>query len=417
LTENQEVRPTGTALYGAPILYYGLVGWPLTQWPDERGIIASRVLSALVSAILWAIAILPWARERRHWPARLAIVLTATPAALYFAGTIQPSGMEISAFAALWSLSMVVFGHLRRDSYATLSSWVQIAWPVLAISAVFVRFASAWFVAIVLLVSWVWSGVPVGRLLRDRRLMAAAALVAGAAALRLATFLSDRSSGIFGRGLDTPPEVNVVGLVADLLARLTRDPERAIGLMGWFDTQVPSLGTMPWFLMAGGITFLAVPFLRRRDLVALGTLLAVLGATVLVLEIAVTTTNGYEFWQPRYGFPIWMGVPILLAATLAAGQATTGSAVAPVLRWGCALSLGIMHLVSVAYLMARYMYGIVGFGSLGTLGWTPYIQTTLVVVLAVLGSAGLALAVVPTAIEEVPEDPRPQGQSLLSTAG
>ena len=141
---------------------------------------------------------------------------------------------------------------------------------------------------------------------------------------------------MFGVGPTPPTEVDVVGLVADSAGAGSRDPERAVGLMGWFDTQVPSMGTMPWFLMAGGIAFLAAPFMRRWDLAALAVLFAVLGATVLALEIAVTTANGYEFWQPRYGFPIWMAVPMLLAATLAAGRTTSRLAYVPLLRWGCA---------------------------------------------------------------------------------
>jgi hypothetical protein len=378
LTEDREIVGAPTALIGAPILYYTLIGWPLTQWPDERGILISRVLSALVSALLWAIAILPWAGTC-HWPARLAVILTAAPAALYFSGTIQSSGMEIASFAALWSLSLVVFGHLREASYRTLPRWIQVTWPLLMVASIFIRVATGWFVAILLLVAWIWSAVPPGRLLRDRRLVVAAVAVAGAATVRFVSLMGDRSAGIFGAGNPPPPpEVTMYARVVSAAARLVDEPDRGIGLMGWIDTQVPSMGTMYWFLMAGGIAFLAAPYLRRRHLVALGALFVVLGTTWILLDVSVSTITNIPFWQARYGFPIWMGVPLLLAAATVVGMIGARTSFAPVLRWGCALGLVVMHVFSVAYLMVRYMYGTYWFGPVGVPGWTPYAQTTVV---------------------------------------
>ena len=35
---------------------------------------------------------------------------------------------------------------------------------------------------------------------------------------------------------------------------------------------------------------------------------------MILLDVSVGTVTGTYFWQARYGYPIWMGVPILLGA-------------------------------------------------------------------------------------------------------
>ena len=391
ITENRDVVTVRTALTGAPELYYQLIGWPLTQWPDERGILISRVISALVSALLWTVAVLPWT-DRRSWLVRLAVIMSVAPAALYFSGTVQPSGMEIAAFAALWSLGFVVFRRLRRAPYHSLPAWIQVAWPALIMLTIFIRMASAWFVAVVLLVVWIWSAVPIRELLRDRRMMVAALFVLGAAALRALSFVMERGSDVIG-DTDLPPaDRSPIRMVISTIMRLSGEPDRAIGLLGWMDTHVPSMGTVYWFLIAGGIVFLAAPFVRRRELVTIAALFGLLAATAFALDIGVQKATGRGMWQPRYGFPIWLGAPILMAAIHAAATARRRVDFVPVLRWGCALGLVAMHVLSVGFLMARYMYGITG-GGIGRLGWTPYAPTTLVTGIVILAAILIGLAV------------------------
>ena len=273
--EQPAIASVNDPLHGAPTLYYSVVGWPLAQWPDERGILAGRVVSALVSALLWAIAIAPWTGAR-HWPARLAVILTAAPAAVYFSGTIQPSGMEIASLAALWSLSFAVFEHMRSGAYRSLPSMDpgRLAAPrrhhdlhpdgdrmVCGCRAV----------GSLAMVRGVTPPIAAG----SPHHGGSGVFVAAAATLRTVSLLIGPWRGnLYGVGVGAPaPDVSLVARVVSLATRMMDDPVRAIGLMGWVDTQVPAMATMIWFLMAGGIAFMAAPFLQRRHLVALGALL------------------------------------------------------------------------------------------------------------------------------------------------
>lgn len=194
--------------------------------------------------------------------------------------------------------------------------------------------------------------------------------------------------------------------IVSAASRLIDDPDRAVGLMGWIDTQVPSMGTVYWFLIAGGIAFLAAPFLGRRQLAAFAALLAILGTTWVLLDVSISTITNIPFWQARYGFPIWMGIPVLLAAAYVAGPATKKMPIVPLLRWSCALGLIAMHVFSVAYLMVRYMYGTHWFGPVGAPGWTPYAQTTLLAATAVVAAIVLSVAVLlPGSTEPSPVAP------------
>ena len=123
-------------------------------------------------------------------------------------------------------------------------------------------------------------------------------------------------------------------------------------------------------------------------------LVAVLGTTWLLLDVHVSTIQNIPFWQARYGFPTWMGIPILLASAFTLARATDRYPIVPMLRWGAAIGLAAMQIFSVAYLMIRYMYGTYWFGPVGAPGWYPYAPTTLLAATAIVGAATLGLAVV-----------------------
>lgn len=393
ITRNTDRVEVPSPVAGAPPLYYQLVGWPLVIAPDQSGILASRLVSALLSAILWTIAILPWAGQG-SWLARLAVLLTAAPAALYFSGSVNPTGMEIAAFAAVWSLSIFVLTRLSTRSYRALPPWVQVAWPTLMMLTFFIRMASGWFLAIVLLVTWLWSATPLRRLLLDRRFMVVTLAVGLTAVFRIATLMLERGTGLFGTGYPPPPaDVTSYVRVVSAAWRLLDDPVKAIGLMGWIDTQVPSMGTVVWFMLAGAIAVLATPFVGRRQVAAALVLVVLLGTTWLLLDVHVSTIQNIPFWQARYGFPTWMGLLILLAGAFVGASAAKRFPIVPLFRWAAAIGLAGMQVFSVAYLMIRYMYGAYWFGPVGAPTWFPYAATTVLAATAVVGAIVLGAAV------------------------
>lgn len=110
-------------------LYYLAVGGPLRLWPTMHGIVASRVLAALLASAFAATAAMVAIRTRR--PLLLAALLTVlTPTTIALNSTVNPNGVEISAALLLWVCSVDLArpgavgarGSLRRGVSAHLAS-------------------------------------------------------------------------------------------------------------------------------------------------------------------------------------------------------------------------------------------------------------------------------------------------------
>lgn len=97
---------SGAARYNP--LYYVAVSWPMRISPDMTGVIWSRLVSALLSALMFASAFTVGWRFRRGWLLPAAVVLLATPTEMSLAGSINPNGLEISAAVLFWTALLVL---------------------------------------------------------------------------------------------------------------------------------------------------------------------------------------------------------------------------------------------------------------------------------------------------------------------
>ncbi|MGH3730426.1 MAG: DUF2142 domain-containing protein [Micromonosporaceae bacterium] len=93
-------RTPSTAARYSPV-YYLPVGLPLLVSPDHTGIVAARLVSALLSALLLASA---YATAVRIGSRLLlaGLVLASTPMLFNLAASINPNGLEIAAGISLW---------------------------------------------------------------------------------------------------------------------------------------------------------------------------------------------------------------------------------------------------------------------------------------------------------------------------
>ena len=82
-------------------VYYLPVGVPLAIWPDRTGVVAARLVSALLCALLLAGAVAAAVRVGSRLLV-LGVVLAATPIALNLAGAVNPNGLEICAGILTW---------------------------------------------------------------------------------------------------------------------------------------------------------------------------------------------------------------------------------------------------------------------------------------------------------------------------
>jgi hypothetical protein len=98
-----------------------------------------------------------------------------------------------------------------------------------------------------------------------------------------------------------------------------------VGWFGWLDAPAPGLTYALWAIVFGVLLGLALVAWRRRFLVVAGAAAIVTVAAPLVFETVQAHQVGF-FWQGRYSMPLALGVPVLLALSVALPRATTVAA-------------------------------------------------------------------------------------------
>ena len=109
------MQSTTTYVGEYPPLYYAVTGLPSLVSDEVWARRAMRAASALVSAVLLGLAVsavLTWSRSR--WLI-VGSVLTVTPANMYLASVLNPSGLEISAAVAAWTAGVLLVFHHADD--------------------------------------------------------------------------------------------------------------------------------------------------------------------------------------------------------------------------------------------------------------------------------------------------------------
>jgi hypothetical protein len=113
--------PSQAARY-SPV-YYALVGWPLLARPDLTGVILSRLLSALVSALLLAAAV-TIATQRANRLLVAAVALVSTPMVMNLSGAVNQSGLEITSGVLLFVSVLAV---LSGQGSVMAQRWWRVA--------------------------------------------------------------------------------------------------------------------------------------------------------------------------------------------------------------------------------------------------------------------------------------------------
>lgn len=422
-------------------LYYLAVGAPLRFWPTMHGILASRILAALLASAFAATAAMVAIRTRR--PLLLAALLTVlTPTTIALNSTVNPNGVEISAALLLWvclvdlarpgaAEARSVVGPQRRHRSATSPSGAAVAKPGCA--ARLSRVGDSGRSRLRRAASAVSAGGPGSAALSQPALLLLAA-VSGAVVLTV------RAEGPFWFALAVagslavaergrPRELSrwraarlvaaawiVIGVLAEgwnvvsgndevthtLIAVHPADHRvstllRVIAVTrvgGWFseafalDVQA-SWGPMLWAALAAAVLIpLAMLRSRRVVIVALAVAAASLGITT-VLEIKFLGTLGWSQYG-RYFLPGLAGTAVLLAS----GPVTE---LPPALRRRLprlfAVGAAFCQLWVLAVEMTRVQAG--PNAPLNPLGgsWHPAVGSLTVLGVAALGAAALIAVV------------------------
>ena len=116
-----------------PPLYYAITGTPSLFSVGRTGQRAMRVVGAIACAVLLGLAFATARRWSTNPLLALGLALGVTPATIYLASVVNPSGLEIAVAAALWVSVLVLFSEHRSApppgllAVITASTWL-LAW-------------------------------------------------------------------------------------------------------------------------------------------------------------------------------------------------------------------------------------------------------------------------------------------------
>ncbi|MCC2312933.1 DUF2142 domain-containing protein [Cellulomonas xiejunii] len=347
--------PVDTRTYAGqyPPLYYALVGWPSLLLPAESGILAMRLLSALLSGLLvtWGLYRLSRIEGNRAgvWGAAVAL----TPMCFFLGATVNPAGFEISAAFAFWAACLaLVLSRGPVGNGALLQAVVAGALLVNTRST-----GPVWALAVVVVVL---IAAPPGRwravVAHPRfRWYVAATVAASAAAI---AWLLTHPSVVTTKDLYpqfADPRVVVLAVVGKGSEYLLN----MIGDYGWLDAPSPPVTFIAWYAMVGAVLLLAFsaarPARRRGALLVL-----VLGVALAPAALQVPTAVDVGMvWQGRYALPLAVGVPLLAALVVGVERTPEGQLLRRVARGAVPVVL-VGHVAAFYWASRRYAEGLNG---------------------------------------------------------
>lgn len=315
LGDSSGVDYFATWVSGYNPIYYYLVGWPSLFFGGSAGIIAMRIVSALLSS-----ALLAWAFQaalstsKARWMAAASVFLVS-PMITYLAAMINPQGLEISAAAALWigMLRLVqTFGEDPPLAHSRRALWVMVT-----VASVFLASARSlgplWVVIIVALTLVIVGWRQTKRLFTTASSYPPIGLIAVATGFSLAWTVSTGT-------LSGQAAMNDVPLVGGSFLQgawatfrnTSGYVQEAAGVFGWLDTWLPGSLYAVYYIALAILVIIALTSTGRYGLCRLGLVIAAsFLVPILVQGYSVNQTG--MIWQGRYGVVLYVGVPLVAA--------------------------------------------------------------------------------------------------------
>jgi hypothetical protein len=343
---------------------------------------AGRALKALLAVALIALAIhVTWVGGAWGLSA-IGVVVAATPMVLFLAGSLNPSGLEITAgIAFLASLLRLV-----RDHGGTRFTWAAVAASgvVLALSR---GTAPLWigFDGVVVL-ALAGPRTVVGIVRRSRP----ASFVA-LAVVALAVLANRAWEVAYGPDFVVDPTPVDLALRAGWL-ELPQVLRQHVGVFDYLEFGLTPLAYLLWLgLTAALFTIAQVLGSRRERIVLCATLATTLLVPVLLVALIMRHT-GYGL-QGRYVMAFSVAVPLLAGEVVTRHRDALVSLRATALLVPVALAAAVVHVHAVVTNAKRFAVGVNGpEWFLGSAVWSPPGGWLLWLVAAVVGAAALVLA-------------------------
>jgi hypothetical protein len=367
--------PSAAARY-SPV-YYLPVGLPLLISPDATGIVIARLVSALISALLLAAAVVTAVRLGSPMLV-VGVALVATPMAMNLNGSLNPNGVEIAAGVLLFTtLSALLRGPVTRRLLALTGVAVAIMLTVRQLGPVLL----AADVAACLLLA---GRARIAALWRDR----SARRILGGFTLGGVAFLAGWVAVSGGADTAAVPERAVGGNVAHqiMTVRVPFYLHQIVGQFGYGETTVSPYAIDFWYLLVGAVVIPALVWGGWRARLVLAGLAAFCLALLVALDWHFAPLNGW-FAHGRYALPAAVGV-VLLAALIRPSDGVAR------LRW---LPLALVaatvpvHLYALARVMTRFQSGLDASLNPFVGQWHPVGGPVVPLLVAVVGLAALVV--------------------------
>jgi hypothetical protein len=351
------------------------------------------IVASLLTLGVWSMSASP------RTPGSIAVATVAfTPMVAFLTGVVNPSGVAIAAGFAVWTGGLAL---ATRDDEALAPRCAAVAIPALVFMVVR-RDAILWLGPMLLILAAYAGRHRLRELARSRVVQLwAAAGVLSAGVSYLAWGESTRQSFASG-GASTyapAPSASVsFGELPDLL-------EQMIGRMGWLDVHLPTPVVIAWYGLVVLSAVLAVGASRRLGFAVAGVFLFTL---VIPFVLGMERLN---YYQGRYGLPLALGIPILAATGLSAGEGRrlVNVRMAVSIVW----SVAVLSTVSFAVALRRFTVSSDGPWPemLTDPTWSPPLPTPVVLLahaaLAAIIGVALSRLVRASAEHEIPA-PSPQ---------
>lgn len=353
-------------------VYYLAVGLPLKVSPDLTGIVLSRMLSALLCALMLGVSVWLAVLARRRLLAA-AVVLVATPMVVNLAGSLNPNGMEICAAVLLFT------SLLCREAHRTSLVWAGVA----AFALITVRHIGPVLIVIDLAAVALFVGVRALR--RDLRGWLGGGVLAGLVVFG-AWVLAARSP--VGAGPGSATDLGFGGIVRGLFAhRLEFYIKQIVGQFGYGETTISPLAVLYWYGLVAVIVLPALWVATWRARLAIAGLVAAGFGMLVALEFYFVPTASW-FSHGRYALPILVGAVLISGYVLDERWARSPRRA---LRWlpaALVAATAPVHLYALVRVLSRYRVNIeTSFSPFGG-GWSPPVNAS-VVLLSLLVGVGL----------------------------
>lgn len=289
-------------------VYYLAVGWPLRLLSDPLAAsYLMRLVSSMLSALLLALAAVS-ASYRTGPLARVGVILGLTPMAMFLAGTVNPSGLEIAGAVCGWTGVLLLThdpSHSAIRLWAT-SAGIGLSLMVLSRPASYLWLVPIAVVALVMLDRQKWR-----LLLRRPAIWCAAGVVTVSLAFVLLWSRIARTSELSG---STNAGTLRQGLIV-ALGDVSGWWYQQVGVLGFLDTPAPAsvvATTAASVLVPVVLTF---AWTRGRERLVQTAALVMAVLVPLAAATALYPSAG-RVWQGRYNLPISVGFVIVAAILL-----------------------------------------------------------------------------------------------------